>query len=159
MVKPIVVIEHFDAPPERAFDIATDIPRWAERIGAIDRIEPHAEGPVGVGTHFTETRTMMGKQASETMTVTAYDPPRRWVLEARSHGAQYTTTTTFTPEAEGTRLEMRFSAEATNLSGRVMQLLMGWSMRGYLRKCLAKDLADLKAFCENADAPPGASPA
>ncbi|MEM1166381.1 MAG: SRPBCC family protein [Planctomycetota bacterium] len=147
-MKPIVLTESIAAPPELVFDRCTDIPSTPDYIAAIETIEMLTDGPIGVGSRFRETRIMMGKHASEEMTVTAIDPPRSWTLEAHSHGTHYLTTTTFTPSSGGTRLEMSFTGTPQSMSAKILGACLGWMMVGYVRKALQQDLADLKAACE-----------
>ena len=68
-----------DCPPGDVYGTFIKIPEWADRIPAISKIEMHTEGETVIGTEFTETRIMFGKEAQETMTVTG--------LEADSAGA------------------------------------------------------------------------
>jgi carbon monoxide dehydrogenase subunit G len=138
---------HVAAPPERVFAIAIDIPRWPERISAIDRIELLTPGPVGVGTRFRETRTMHGREASEEMTFESIDPPRTFVLVAESHGARYRAEHTFDPEGDGTRLTLTFESVPVTLAARLLTPL-ALIMRGPLRRQLAQDLSDLKRAAE-----------
>ena len=74
------------APPDRAFRIATDLENLAATVSGIDSVEVLTEGPVGEGSRWRETRTMMGRPATEEMWVTAFEAPRRFVVEAESHG-------------------------------------------------------------------------
>ncbi|MEL7485039.1 MAG: SRPBCC family protein, partial [Planctomycetota bacterium] len=74
-MKAIHVSETVNASIEDVFAVASDIANAAERIGGIDSVEMLTEGPVGMGTKWRETRTMFGKQADETMWITAWEPP------------------------------------------------------------------------------------
>ena len=38
------------------------------------------DGPVGVGTRWTETRTVMGRTSDQPMEVTALEPDRRFTV-------------------------------------------------------------------------------
>jgi len=157
-MKTIQVSSEFAAPVERVFAVASDFERGAELVSDIRRVEmlsepPHV--PVRVGTKFRETRTFMGKEASETMEVTSVSLPGEspdgsavYVLEAHSHGTDYVSTVTVTPAGGGGSL-LTYSFEATPRS--VMAKLMsplGGLMAKSVREAFARDQADIKAAAE-----------
>ncbi len=135
------------APPETVFAVMTDIARWPQIVRAIEKIELLTEGPMRVGTSFRETRTMFGRSASEEMTVTVVDPPRRLVTTAESHGARYLTTHTIEPAPGGSRLVFSFKGTPVTLTARLFSVI-GFLFMGLLRRQLESDLADLKAEAE-----------
>lgn len=144
----IACSEHVDAPVERVFAVASDIERAPEVISAITKMDMLTPGPVGVGTRFRETRIMFGKEATEVMEFTVFDPPRSYTLVADSHGCHYVSTFRFTPEAGGTRVDFEFTGDAHSFGAKVMSAVMGPLMKGTMRKMLAKDLRELKRSAE-----------
>lgn len=136
------------APPERVFAVFSDLEDAAQRIQAIERLELLTPPPVGVGTRFRETRTMFGKRATEEMTITAFDPPRGYDVEAQSHGSKYFTTFRFEPEPGGTRVSMHFEAQPLSTVAKLLSPL-GKLMLGKLEKECGKDLDDLKRHLEH----------
>ncbi len=138
------------APPERVFRIATDLPKLAETIGGIDRVEVLSGGPMREGTRWRETRALHGRQATEEMQVTAFDPPRSFVVEAESHGAHYRTVCSFEPADSGTRMTMEFTGRPLTFFARVFSLF-GFFMEKSLRKILAQDLEDVRRAAEAGD--------
>lgn len=140
--------DHIDAPQHEVFEVCSDFAHAAERIEDIQHIEVLTPGPIGVGTRFRETRRMFGKDASEEMTVRVFDPPNRYVVTAASHGSEFTTTFRFTPEGSGTRVDVEFQSKPISFGAKLMSPLM-FLMSGMLRKCLAKDVSDLKRFLES----------
>lgn len=91
---------------------------------------------------------MMGKQAAETMSITEWDPPRSYTVEATSHGAHYRTPITFDPLPDGsTRVTMTFHATPMTLGARIMMRVFAF-MAKHAAKCLQNDLKDIKAACE-----------
>ena len=65
-------IEHevtIDRPVSEVFEFITridDLPEWQESCKAVKR---EGDGSVGVGTRWTETRTMMGRTSDQPMEV------------------------------------------------------------------------------------------
>lgn len=149
---------HIDAPKEAVFAAASDFPNAAAFISAIDRVEmltPANDGsPIGVGTRFKETRTMFGKQATETMEVTEFDPPRAYTLSALSCGVRYHSRVTVIDETPGSgdsgcRLSFDIKGTPTTMTARVVGTLMSPLMKGAMRKAMEKDMADIKQTIED----------
>jgi hypothetical protein len=135
------------APPAAVFDLFADIPHAAGRIKAIKMIDMLTPGPVGVGTRFKETRVMFGKDCTEEMQVTAFDPGRGYEVTCQSCGAEYRTVFRFTPEGSGTRVDAEFRTRALSLMAKLM-VPLGWLMVGMMKKCVDQDLEDLKKVAE-----------
>ena len=147
----ITTTRTIQAPAEVVFAAASDFAGAAGRIGAIERVEMLTDGPVGVGTRFRETRRMRGREASETMEVTLFEPPRRYVLLAESHGCRYESGLSFTPagtpEGSATTVAMHFAAEPLTLPAKILAFLCRPMMKMVARAC-AKDLDDLARTVE-----------
>lgn len=138
-----------NAPIEHVFACFTDLDNLAERVSAITKVEivtPPAQ--MAIGTVWTETRTMYGKEASETMTVTELDANRRFVTEAASHGARYKTEYVFTATENGVRVTQTFQTTPTTFVGKLFSVLFLLTAKS-LRTSLQQDLADLKQVCES----------
>lgn len=149
-MKPIVVAETIGAPPAAVFARMTGFEEAAGTIRAITRVEMLTEGPVGLGTRFKETRVMFGKEASEVMEVTEFEPPKRYVLGAESHGSRYRTELLFEPAGAGTRVSMLFSAVPLTLGAKIVWFLTKPFMSGMVTKACAGDLRDMKGALEAA---------
>ncbi len=136
------------APPERVFAALSDFENAPSRIPAILKIEMLTTGPVGVGTKFKETRKMFGKETTETMEVTAYDAPRRIEVGGDSCGVIFRSNFTVTPEAAGSRVDLTVQTESRTTFAKVMGVLMGWMMKGTMKKCMVADLEHLAKHLE-----------
>ncbi len=145
----VTVQKTIRAAPERVFAISTDLENLAERVSGIESVEVLTEGPMREGTRWRETRTMLGKQATEEMWVTRFEPPRSLVVEAESHGAHYRTEFRFEPEGLGTRVTMVFGARPLTLAARIFSVI-GVLAMGSIRKTLERDLDDVKRAAEEA---------
>ncbi len=139
------------AAPERVFRISTDLENLARNISGIDRVEVLTEGPPGEGTRWRETRTMLGKQATEEMWCTGFEPPRRFVVEAESRGMHYRSEFLFEPDGPGTRVTVVFAGRPLSRLAKLLAPLAA-VMSGGVRKALERDLEDVKRLAE-ADRP------
>lgn len=144
--------EFIAAPIERVFAMFADFEHAAERVSGIESIEMLTDGPLCVGTSFKETRVMMGRKATETMTVAELDPPTRYVIEAWSCGCQCRTEFRFTPVNGGTSVKMTFTNTPVRFSAKVLFVLMKpilGVMMNACRKAVLNDMRDLKSVLES----------
>lgn len=146
-MKSVVESVVVNAPPERVFAAFADIPRAAERISGIARVEMLTDGPTGVGTRWRETRRMYGSEATEEMWIAEFDPPRSYAVEAESHGTRYRSVLTFAPEGGGTRVAMSFEGTPVSFAARLFSVL-GGLMAGSVRRMIRADLEDAKRSVE-----------
>ncbi len=145
----MTVSRHVAAPPERIWAVLTDLEHSPDVIGAIEAVELHTGSGFDVGTRWTETRTMMGRTATETMEVTAVDPPRSYVVEADSSGTHYRSEFLVVPDGDGTTVTMTFSGQPSGLGGRIVAATLGRLFASATRKALAADLDDIARACEH----------
>ena len=144
----IAISRYVDAPPDRVWEVLTDIARSPEVIRAIDAVEVHTGSGFDVGTRWTETRTMMGRTVSETMEVTGLESGRSYVVEANSRGTHYRSEFDVAPDNEGTMLTMSFAGEPSGIGGKIMVATLGRLFAGQTRKALAADLEDIARASE-----------
>lgn len=138
---------HVNAPPEAVFAAFSDFENCPKHISGIQRVEMLTPGPVRVGTKFKETRMMFKREATETMEVTAFDPPHRYALGCNSCGCIFESVIRFEPEAGGTRVDVDFNTRSMTLMAKLMSPL-GWLMMGSMKKCIAKDFDEMKTSAE-----------
>jgi uncharacterized protein YndB with AHSA1/START domain len=150
----IVLEASANAPPDIVFHAAADIGAWPQFISAIEAVEVLTPGAVGVGTRFRETRVMLGRQASEEMTVAELEPPRRLVLTAFNHGTAYRVEHAFAPDGAGTRITLTFEGQPVSLLAWLFMPL-GLLFMGNVRRQLQADLADLARDAERRHRAPG----
>jgi len=152
----ITVSETINAPLDRVFAVASDIPNCASFIQGIETIDtlteaPPAEnnlGPVGKGYAWREVRIMFGKKATEDMTITEWTPPTAYTVEARSHGSHYLSNFTFEQfDDQSTRITMAFNATPETFMAKVMMKAFAF-MTKKLTQCLVDDLRDIKTTAE-----------
>jgi uncharacterized membrane protein len=150
------VSETINAPIDRVFQIASNIPNAAETIEGITEIEtlqqappaPNNNGIVAKGYAWRETRIMFGKKATEDMTISEWTPPTLYSVEARSHGTHYLSHLTFEPiDDNTTRMTMTFNATPESFMARVMMKVFAF-MTKKLVQCLQDDLRNIKTAAE-----------
>ena len=138
-----------ESPREVVFDLFTDLEKMADHIDGIARLEKLTEGPVGVGTRFRETRVFFKKEATEEMEFTRFEPGRSYTVECESCGAHYKSTYRFTPDGEATNIEVEFMSRPLTLFAKIMAPIGNLMMGSMMKKCLRKDLDNLKAIAES----------
>jgi len=143
----IRLTDRVHAPLDRVFAVYSDFARCADRVSGIERVEFLTEGPVGKGTRFRETRIMFRREATEEMEVTAFDPPHSYTLSANTCGCEFHSTFRFTAADEHTNIEVEIQTKSVTFFARLMSPL-SFLMSGSMKKCVQKDLDDLRAFVE-----------
>ncbi len=95
------------APPERVFDLWTDLDRMKDWVGGVSRVTD-LSGPIDqVGTRYV---VWFGKMKSPTIVLEA-DRPRRFSTRFGNWIMRGVNTTTFVPEGNGTRIVEDFRTE------------------------------------------------
>ncbi|WP_406861307.1 SRPBCC family protein [Streptomyces sp. HUAS MG47] len=148
----VVVERRIQAPQGRVWEAITDLPEMPRVLSGVERVEVLTEGGFDVGTRWRETRRMLGKEATEVMTVTECVPPERYVTVADSHGMHYESEFELLKgdaAATWTTVVMRFTATPT--AGGLMGLLAkatGALGVKAVSRALAKDLDEVAAAVE-----------
>jgi uncharacterized protein YndB with AHSA1/START domain len=150
-MNPITASVWIDAVPERVFEIATDFGGCAVWLSGVKETRMLTPGPVGAGAKFSETREIGGREATDEMTVSAFDPPRSYTLRCKSHGMSFSSVLMFEADRGGTIVSMDMQVRPVSFGAKLMSPMMGM-MAGKMRKHLAQDLHDLKVAAEKARA-------
>ena len=146
-MKPIQLSKHVAAPVPEVFEVYTDLSRAAARIEGIVSLELLTQGPVAKGTRFRETRAMFKKETTEEMEITEFDAPSAYTVRGESCGTEFATSFRFTPDGDGTRVDMEVRARAMTFMAKLLSPL-GSLMAGSMKKMMDKDLEDLKRAVE-----------
>lgn len=126
----------------------TDPEGWTSVVHAIEVVERLDDGEgFGVGFRWRETRTMFGRQATETMEVTAVDPGRSYTVEARNKGVTYTSVSSVEPTDDGCVIGMTFEADSSGFT-KLIGATVGKLFEGATRKALLQDLRDIAEAAE-----------
>lgn len=141
-----------NAPVDKTFLLFADFQNAAHRINGIEKVEMLTDGPVGVGTRFKETRMMFGREATEQMEVTQFEPNKLYTVIANSCGARFESTFRFRPTGEQTEVEMSLNTTAITLFAKLMSPV-GHLMAGSVKKAIQSDIDQLAEFCEGQTSP------
>jgi hypothetical protein len=147
-MQPISVTKRVEAPVSQVFTTFTDLASAPERVQGIVEMELLTDGPVGIGTRFRETRVMFGKRATEEMEIVAFERDKSMLVQASSHGSEYLSKFTFDAKGDATDVTMTFNAKPITVMAKLMSPL-GKLMAGTMKKCVEKDLEDLKRCVES----------
>jgi hypothetical protein len=145
-----MMTKRVDAPLDTVFDIATDLEHAAEHVRGIKHIELLTPGPVGKGTCWRETRTMMGRDATETLEIIDFDRPRSYTVGCNFCGSYFESTFRFVPhECDGaTHVSLSVMMEARSFFARLMAPLGNLMFGKTMQKLLDDDLEDIKRVAE-----------
>jgi uncharacterized membrane protein len=136
------------APIDRVWAVFTDIPAAPQMMSGVTAVQVLSDGPFGPGYRWRETRTMMGRSATEEMSVAEADAPHSYAVVAASRGTDYRSVFTFTEVPGGTEVALAFSGTPTNLLTRLLDLALSVVPKGPIVRGLQQDLVELAAVAE-----------
>jgi len=135
---------------EEVWKVITDFknsPNYIKSIVNVEIIEQPKDTLVGF--KWKETRVMFGKEATEIMWITDSVENEYYQTRAESHGSIYISKLSIEHIEQITKLTMSFSSEATTFIVKLISLLMGFVIKGSMKKAINKDLTDIKTYLES----------
>ncbi len=138
-------------PAQEVFDYLSDVERLPEWQSSA--VESHAEGPLAEGSRIVERRRLMGRDLTNELEVTAYDPPRRLTLKALGGPVRFTVDHELAEKNGSTAVHVVAEAK----SGTFMKLAEPLLARTAEQE-LRKDFARLKEILEGGGYPSEAAP-
>lgn len=127
------------APPERVWEVLTEVERWPERIPTVASVERLDEGPLRVGSR---ARLQQPRLPEAVWSVTEVDEGRSFTWESRSRGVAISADHVVEPHGDTTRLTLSVS-----LSGPLAPV--GWLMtKGLTRRYVETEAASIKRVAE-----------
>lgn len=148
------LVRRIEASSERVWAVLTDLDRASEVLSGVTRIERLGGPGYAVGTRWRETRTMLGKEATEEMEVVGIEPGRSTTIAAEAGGIASRTVFALEPDDDrtgiGTLLRMRFAGTLQTMSWvqRVAAKLTAPIGMSVTRKAMQQDLDDIAAEAE-----------
>jgi hypothetical protein len=96
--------EFINKPPKDVFALLADLSKGSKFLENIKESKKITEGPIGVGTRFTETRLINGKEAKAEILVTGYEAPKKFSVSTEAEGIKveyhYLSITIFFPRSQ-----------------------------------------------------------
>ena len=120
--------ERIDRPREEVFAFFVDLDRASEWAPEITRVEMLTDGPLRVGARYREMRWTTKGESRIDMEVTAFDPPGRYSAAFDAGGYQATFNYMFTPDGDGTRVEMACVVRASG-ARTLLAPIITWLLR------------------------------
>ncbi len=136
-----VITVEIDAPPERVWDVMTDVGRWPEWTGTVTSVARLDGGPLRLGSR---ARLEQPKLPPTEYVVTELEPGRSFTWEATSPGVRITARHDV-DALPGGGTQVRLTVEQAGPLGTVMGRLF---FKGLTDRYLAAEAAGLKARSE-----------
>lgn len=134
---------------EKVWNILTDIENLTNTVNAISEIEILLKPETGlIGLKWKETRSFLGKKASEVMWIEEAEANSHLTIEAASHGMEYTTDYSLEDEAGKVRLTLEFGGVPKTKMARFLYITTGFMFRSATKKAFLIDLEDIRKAAE-----------
>ena len=137
-------------PPERVFAYLAQPERTPEWSPNVQAVRLTSEGPIGVGATTETVVKALGTTQRAVGRCTAFDPPRRLVIESQTNlGATTVNETQLIAEGAGTRLRAKldYTLPGGALGGGLLGGFLGVDKQ--IQKDFTQSLARLKAILES----------
>ena len=145
----VTVTEEINAPAAAVWNLVTDIDRWTDRISGIVSVEVVERPASGiVGLKWREKRILFGKEAVETMWISAAEPQHWYETTAINHGAVYSTRISLEEKNDRVSLTATFCTKPTTIGAKLMSVF-AFLFNGTMRKLLQQDLRDIRTAVES----------
>jgi uncharacterized membrane protein len=118
-----------DAPPERVWDVLTDVERWPEWTSSMTSVEALDDGPLAVGSR---AKVKQPRVPPIVWTVIELRPGESFTWVARSPGALSIARHDVVPVADATRSRVTLGVEQRGPVGWVAGLLLARMTRRYV---------------------------
>lgn len=140
------VVRRVAVPPDVLFERIRDLAALPSLMPGLLRVEVLTPGPAGVGTRLRATRRVMGREASQELEVSAFEPPGGLVLRAEAGGIEILSAVMLEPEDEGRSTRLQVNVRLNPRS--VLARLAAGVVEGVARPLVERDLDDLKEAIE-----------
>ena len=144
----IRVKDKVNVSKEQAWDVVSDIENASKVFKDIKSIEIMDKPQAGlIGLKWKEVREFMGKEAAETMWITDAEVNKFYMAEAKNSGCLYHSGIHLQECEGGVMVSKSFKSTPQTIFAKLMLPVM-YLMKGALKKCISKDLNDLKYYLE-----------
>jgi uncharacterized membrane protein len=135
-----------DRPVEEVFAYVTDVRNLPSWQASADEAAWEDDGPVQRGSRMRERRTFMGRTLESTLEVSAFEPQRRFELEAAGGPLPLRVRHEFEPENGSTRIHVVAEGEPGGLFKFAERMAAKQAERQFTR-----DFERLKQILESSD--------
>ncbi len=134
------IVVDINAPPDRVFEVMSDVERWPEWNSAVTSVRIMEDGPFAVGS---KAHVRQPKLLPAVWQVTEIDAPRSFVWTTRSPGVKLEAGHWVEADGAGSRvtLALRFSGLLGPLASRIY--------RGLSQRSIATEAEGLRKRCES----------
>lgn len=140
---------YINSTKEKVWKVISDIENSSDIISGINKIEIVNKPKDGlIGLKWKETRTIFGKESTETMWITDSVENEYYKTRAESHGMIYIYELKISEGGGKTKLTMNFYGEATTFFGKIMSFIFSKMMNKSTEKMILEDLNDIKNYIE-----------
>ena len=98
--------EWISRAPHDVFDFVTTPSNAPQLMESVQSMVQTTDGPLGVGTHYRETRLMRGTEEHAELEVVAFDRDAVYAVKNVTEGFDIVYRYEFRPEADGTRIDL-----------------------------------------------------
>ncbi|KAA3620445.1 MAG: SRPBCC family protein [Calditrichaeota bacterium] len=140
----ISIIRKIESTVENVFNTISNITNFSKAVPEIVDFEILSEIKSGLGMRFSETRITNKKKMVTELEITEFVKNDHVRMVADSHGTVWDTLFEVKQENGNTVLKVTMDAKAHKLLSKLLNPLM----KGLFRKGVAKNLDDVKKYCE-----------
>ena len=120
-------------PVEDVYALVSDPLQLWRWNSAVDAVRPRSGSPGEVGSTFVMERELPGGRAENEVEVLVWEPPREFAMRTRSGPTPFVYRYRFSPERDGTRLELDAAVELQGVADR---------LGGLARRAVTRGVAD-----------------
>ncbi|MFC2088798.1 SRPBCC family protein [Calditrichota bacterium] len=140
----ITVSRKINAVIDLVFKSVADISNLSYVVPDVVKVEIISEKTSGVGTCFSETRLMKGKESVTELEVTEYIENERIRMVADCHGTIWDSVFTVKAKGDFCELELVMDAKAHKILPKILNPMM----KGLYKRGLEKHMDAVKFYCE-----------
>jgi len=138
-----------DRAPRDVFAYLTDVDRVREWQPATEEVRRETDGPVGVGSRWTQVLRVMGRTIESRIEVTEHEPDSRFAIRTSGGPVNFHVVHTLEPVGDGNVTSLRIDGEGE--AGRLLKLGEGMAVRAAERE-LRRSFERLRDVLESSGA-------
>lgn len=138
----------FAAAPLRVFAVLSDLSSAAAHLKQVTALERLTPGPVGLGTKFSETRRVWGREHTQVLCITRFESPSRLTLAVEKPSMTTASDFQLSPDGAGTRVRFGLDVQDHTFLAKAFVLLLFPLLARAIQGAARHDLEDLRATIE-----------